>query len=571
MQRFSVFPAVIGLALLVSACAQPGPAASGSGGTDQASTGPKRFTAAIRGNPHTVYQKLNPRSNIPGIDALEQLATAGLTVPSLTGSGRAARIAEAAPTIENGLWKLFPDGRMDVTWTIKEGAVWHDGTPFTADDLVFTAQVVRDKRLPVLGSVAFESLGTVEALNARTVVSHWTQTFITADGLFGTTAVPIPKHLLEEPYRNLSDQEQFVSNPYWSTGFVGMGPYKIKQWEAGSFMVFEANDRYIMGRPKIDEITVKFIPDPNTLGANMLAGEVDMNWGNRVDLEWAMNVADQWRAGKLMTAFASMIRIYAQHMDSSPSLIATSVDFKKSMVHALDRQTMADVLQFGLTSVAHSLPSPNEPEYPFVDSAVVKYEYDPRRSLQLLEGLGFVKGADGALRDQTGKQLAFQIRTSLGDVTQEKAMYATADDWQRLGVDVERHLVVPQRASDAEYRATFPGFDVKRQGATMSAITTGHSRGIALPQNNYLASGNNSRYTRPDMDALIDKYFTTVPWEQRMDLGRQIIHRLSDEVAWIGLYHLIAPSLIPNRVPNMPATDKEASMLDFIHEWDVRN
>lgn len=561
---------VIALSLLGAACAPPGPTSGGSQSADQGPSTPKRFTAAIRGNPHTVYQKLNPRSNIPGIDALEQLATAGLTVPALTGTGRTARLAEAAPTIENGLWKLFPDGRMDVTWTIKPTAVWHDGTPVTADDLVFTAQVVRDKRLPIFGNVAYESLGTVEAVGQHTVVSHWINTFITADELFASTAVPLPKHLLEDAYRGLTDQEQFVGIPYWSTAFIGTGPYKIKQWEPGSFMVFEANDRYVMGRPKIDEITVKFIPDPNTLAANILAGEVDMNWGNRVDLEWAMNVAEQWKAGRLQTTFSSMIRIYVQHLNSTPPIIATSTDFKKAMVHALDRQTMADVLQFGLTSVAHSLPSPNEPQYPFVESAAVKYDYDPRKSLQMLEGLGYVKGADGALRDSSGRQLAFQIRTSLGDVTQEKGMYATADDWQRLGVEVERHLVVPQRASDAEYRATFPGFDLKRQGATMSAITSVHSRGIALPENNYLVSGNNSRYTRSDMDAAIDRYFTTVPWEQRMDVARQIVHKLSDEVAWIGLYHLVAPSLIPNRVPNMPATDKEASMLDFIHDWDLR-
>src|SRR5262245_48868689 len=82
------------------------------------SSAPKRITAAIRGDPHTVYQKLNPRSNIPGIDALEQLVSSGLTVLDDQGN-RQPQLAEAVPTIENGLWKVFPDGRMEMTWVIR--------------------------------------------------------------------------------------------------------------------------------------------------------------------------------------------------------------------------------------------------------------------------------------------------------------------------------------------------------------------------------------------------------------------------------------------------------------------
>jgi ABC-type transport system substrate-binding protein len=188
----------------------------------------------------------------------------------------------------------------------------------------------------------------------------------------------------------------------------------------------------------------------------------------------------------------------------------------------------------------------------------------------MLDGLGYTRGADGQLQDRAGQKLAFQIRTSQGDVTQEKAMFASADDWARLGADVERFLVPPQRANDAEFRATFPAFDLKRQAGTMDYATSFHSRGRALPENSYLVSGNNSRYSRPEMDLAIDRYFTSVPWDERMEWGRQIVHFLSDDVGWIGLYHLVAPELVPNRVYNMPTAKVEVGLLDVIHEWDVR-
>src|SRR5204863_185949 len=141
-------------------------------------------------------------------------------------------------------------------------------------------------------------------------------------------------------------------------------------------------------------------------------------------------------------------------------------DFKRAMVHALDRQTMGDELNWPGSPIGHTFVAPNEPEYAAIESSIVKYEYDPRKSGQLLQGLGYSKGSDGLLHDASGQKLTFQIRTSQGDVTQEKAMYASADAWQNLGVDIERFLVPPQRANDAEFRATYPAFDLKRQAGT---------------------------------------------------------------------------------------------------------
>jgi ABC-type transport system substrate-binding protein len=427
--------------------------------------------------------------------------------------------------------------------------------------------VVRDRDLPIFGHVAYESLATVEAVDSRTVTAYWTKPYIKADELFSfDLALPFPRHRLEQAY--LTDKEHLLDSLYWSVEFSGNGPYRIKEWEQGSHVLLEANDRYLLGRPKIDEIVVKFIPDPNTLAANILAGEVDMPWGGRIDIEWGMNVADQWRAGKLGTRFSSMIQMFVQHINPTPPILS-NVEFKRAMVHALDRQTMADIFQFGLSSVGHTFINPQEPEYPFIESAIVRYEYSPARAMQLLEGLGYSRGADGSLRDRGGQKLSFQIRTSLGDLRQEKPLYASADQWQQLGVEVERHLVPPQRAADAEYRATFPAFDVKGQAGAMDYAPSFHTRGIALPENGYRVSGNNSRYSNPEMDLAIDKYFTTVPWDERMEWGRKIVQRLSEDVGWIGLHYEVGPVLIPHRLLNLVPLRNEGLMLDAIHDWDV--
>jgi ABC-type transport system substrate-binding protein len=145
----------VGLALVMLAgCASPAPSAAPSGQASAPTAGkpvaPKRIVAAILSQPATFSSKLNS-ANAAGTDALEEMVNADLSVMDDHGTLR-PELAEAVPSAENGLWKVFPDGRMETTWKIRPGVKWHDGTPLTADDLVYTTQVERDRDLAAFRS-----------------------------------------------------------------------------------------------------------------------------------------------------------------------------------------------------------------------------------------------------------------------------------------------------------------------------------------------------------------------------------------------------------------------------------
>src|SRR4051812_49217214 len=135
------------LLMLVGACAGNQPASSGD--VDRSKQGssasvPKRMAIAIRGELPAFY-RLAVRSvkTVPGIDEVENLVNAGLA--RLDNSGDLVpELAEAVPSLENGLWVVLPGGRMETTWKIRQNARWHDGVPITVDDLIFTAMVGRD-------------------------------------------------------------------------------------------------------------------------------------------------------------------------------------------------------------------------------------------------------------------------------------------------------------------------------------------------------------------------------------------------------------------------------------------
>jgi peptide/nickel transport system substrate-binding protein len=236
---------------------------------------------------------------VRGLSEAEQLFHAGTAVLAPDGRLR-PQLAVAIPTIENGGWRLFPDGRMETTWQLRPEARWHDGTPVTAGDLVFTAQIGNDKELSILRHPAFDSVESVVADDDRTVTVRWTRPFTEADRMFtAETLLPYPKHLAEATY--VTNKGALFELSLWVNDYVGAGPFRLKEFVRNSHLTLSAFDGYVLGRPKLDEVVVRFIMDPNALIANLLAGEVEMTLGRGLSLEQGIQVGEQWRAGRSRT------------------------------------------------------------------------------------------------------------------------------------------------------------------------------------------------------------------------------------------------------------------------------
>ncbi len=312
------------LALIaVTACGAP-PAPSRALPRDvhetQAARPTVRITAAMMGEPKILTTQFSPTGiggSIPGVDSLEELLHAGMSV--LDGQGRLKpQLAESVPTLENGLWKVAADGRMETTWKIRPGASWHDGTPFTSDDLVFTATVVRDRELAMLGNPLYSAIERVENPDPRTLTIVWPRPSVNADMMFTRLrAMPYPKHLLERTY--LDNKAAFTDVPYWGDDYVGAGPFKLKEFVRGSHLVLEANESYVLGRPAIDQIEVKFVPDANALMTVVLAGAAELTLGARFSLEQAVQVQERWTDGTVIDSPAGWLSLYPQFVNPSPA------------------------------------------------------------------------------------------------------------------------------------------------------------------------------------------------------------------------------------------------------------
>jgi peptide/nickel transport system substrate-binding protein len=545
------------LTLLAVACAAssaPSPGApSEQGGRPAAGTiRTTRIVVAVQSELTQVYNKLNPASAQAGGPEMEEMVNAGLTNPDPAGV-RWPQLAEAAPTLQNGLWKLFPDGTMETTWTIRDGARWHDGAPFTTDDLLFTLTVTRDRGLPVFGDRTLDFIQDATAKDARTITVQWRVPVYDADELFTRShALPIPRHLLERAYQD--EKASFTDHPYWSgEAFVGTGPYQVREWVRGSHAVLGAFDGYVLGRPKIDVIEVKFIQSSDTLVVNVLAGAVEMTIGRAVSLDQALEVQAQWRDGAVHSYPGSWVGIHPQLLNPSPPIVG-NVQFREALLRGIDRQQLADELIHGLSPVAEAWMSPtDEPYWSAVLPRIPRFEYDPRRAGQIIESLGYSKRGDGFFYDATGQKLEVEIRTFAGNVVNTKAIFPVADYWNRLGVSTKPLVVPTQQQFDLEYRATFPGFLQLRGNSGVGGLGNIISSRAPLPENRFQASQNYSRLMSAEYDALYERFTTTIPQDKRVQIFEQMVLFIAQNQLKLGLFYDPFNVLVANRVQNTAA------------------
>jgi peptide/nickel transport system substrate-binding protein len=521
----------------------------------------KRITAAIKGEPKTLSRTVSGigSGQVQGSAELERLINTGLSLLDDSGTLRPG-LAEQIPSPENGLWKVLPDGTMETIWRIRPQAQWHDGAPFTASDLVFTAAVEQDAEIAVFKAPYSDFISGVVATDPTTVTVTWNRLFIGADQIW---EAPIPVHLLGGSFAE--SKARFADVPYWTVDFVGTGPFRVREFVVGSHVVLEANERYPLGRPRLDEIGVRFIADPNTMVANVLAGAVHLTLGTAaLPLQTGLQIRDQWSDGRVeVTPVANFLTLYPQFMNPEPAIIA-DLRFRRALLHATDRQELVDTLVAGLSLVAHSLVSPRDPEFQAVQGSIVRHEYDPRKAVEILDGLGYSRRSDGWFYDASNRQLSVPIQASGANAIQVNTMLPVAAYWQRVGVGVTTLVIPPQQDSDRAFRAERPGFELARQVRDI-VLRANSTREAALPENNYRGI-NRARYMNPDYDALLDRYYVTIPRTERLDVLGGMIHHLTDQLPLMTLYFDVAPTLIDIRLVHI----SNGFTLWNVQEWDVR-
>src|SRR4030095_16289747 len=241
----------------------------------------------------------------------------------------------------------------------------------------------------------------------RTVVIQWRALYADAGNLDSgsgsntspTGLPPLPLHLLEAQFRSDNTVDAFIALPFWSTEYVGAGPYKMDRWEAGAFFEGVAFDQHVLGRPKIDRIRLRFFPDFNPPLANMLAGEAHITVDDSIRFEQAMVLRREWEprgAGTILVSPALWRHTHIQQRAEyarPPTLRDDRV--RKALMYTVDKQALSETLFAGEGILTDTPIPPTSPAFAEVDRVATKYPYDVRRAEQLMTEVGYARGGDG--------------------------------------------------------------------------------------------------------------------------------------------------------------------------------
>lgn len=308
----------------------------------------------------------------------------------------------------------FDEETCTYTFHLEEGVTWHDGEPFTAEDVKFTIEAIMD---PENGS---ENAPNYEDVEEISVIDEHTVTFQLAAPnvafLDYMTMAILPKHLLEG--------EDMQTSPFFRAP-IGTGPYKLESWDDGQAITLVKNEDYFKGPANIDSIVFKIVPDDNARALQMRSGELDLALLTPKDAESFVG-KDGYRVYEMETSDyrGILFNFWNAYWQANRDLIP-------AICCGIDRQAIVDAVLLGSGIVAYGPLQRNV----YNNENVDHYDYDPARAKEILESAGCSLGGDGFYyRD--GEKIGFVISVGAGDQVRLDIAQAAAQQLREIGIDV---------------------------------------------------------------------------------------------------------------------------------------
>jgi peptide/nickel transport system substrate-binding protein len=573
-----VLIALLGVSLVTASCAPPVSEPTGRPlqASEQAQTAsqggsPQRtLVVALRGEPPSIATK--PIVDFSGaLSRPTSLFNATLDYRDEFQNPQ-AELAEAIPQLNTDTWRLFPDGRMETTYRLKTNLAWHDGMSVSAEDFVFAWQVYATPAFGVSKSLPIGLMEQVSAPDPRTVVIRWRQPYPDAVSL-DRDFQALPRHILAEAFRDLADPVGFSGLPFWTSEYVGLGPYRMTAWEPGAFISGEAFDRYVLGRPKIDKIELRVMGDPATAVANLLADAVHLVIDPILAVTDGEILEHQWAGDKGGTVLyspvalrTSLFQFRPEHVEH-PALLEVQV--RRAVAHGIDRATAVEILTAGKGVPTDTMTSPREKFYPEIERVIQKYPYDPRRAQQVMEQAGYTKGPAGFFVGRDGQPIRFGVASSSG-TRNESEVAAYVDNLQRAGFDAYPRIVSTSEIRDPQLRALLPGMQV-RGGANEPQRYV--SAEIPRPENRWFGE-NRGGWSSSEFDRLNETFLRTLDRSEQVRLTAEIERLLTTEVPLIpnyfGVYTMAHVSALQGPIVR-PVPPADNTVFIYVHRWEWRS
>lgn len=446
-------------------------------------------------------------------------------------------------------WSASEDG---LTWTFKlrEDVKWHDGEPFTAQDVEYTFnKIVLDKALGSNGASNFKILKDVSIVNDYTVEFHLISAWAALPAYLGFNAEIMPKHLFEgkDPWEFTSFNKE---NP------VGTGPFKMEKYTSGQSIELVANSDYFDGEPYLDKVIYKILADANTQIAQALSNELDIFV---LDDKSALERIE--KADNLTVLPSATTKYYWLALNQKNDLFQ-DIKVRQAFMYAIDRQAIIDTVLEGYGQIANAAISPNLTDY-YTDD-VTRYTYNPKKAKELLAEAGWTDSDGDKILDKDGKSFSFTFEVAnqgeLQPIAQMVQQYL-----KEIGLEVkletlEWNAMIEKNVINRDFEMIVNWWTYPNDPDVLAQYYSANAE-----------SGNNiPGYKDEKLDKLLIKGQVTSDVEERKQVYKEVQKYLSETLPYLYLWFPEEIQVRSERVQGVPDTYFGGS-LKYINEWWVQS
>lgn len=434
---------------------------------------------------------------------------------------------------------------------IDDAATWSDGTPVTADDVVYTALRLAS---PVIGNTAmmyyvFEGVGDdgfveegAESIDGIQKVDDKTVQFTTKEEMPITTfensyaryLLTLPKHVIEQ-----YSEEELSTADWFNHPDVVSGPFIVTDFDVDHYISYEANKDYWKGAPKIDKLNIKIV-DGSQLYAGLQSGEIDITQQTMSDIP-----QEDYES---VEALDNVEVVYGSPVTNQSVFIQTKnvpdVKVRQAMLYAIDRQQILEELLNGHGEIADGFLSSASP---FYDDSLTPISYDPEKAKALLEEAGW----DGS------QTIRFYVNS--GDSTFVNAASIIAAEWAAVGIKAEIQTV--DFATLMSVAGT-EDYDVLAVQYTYAPVDP-------YPDVAWLLGGEGSwtGYSNDTLNEALTKSQLTSDPEETKELFSVVDKKVQEDVPMFSAYVISAQGAVSKRITG--ATPSVYGFFNDVQNWDV--
>ncbi|NTW11776.1 MAG: peptide ABC transporter substrate-binding protein [Anaerolineales bacterium] len=470
-------------------------------------------------------------------------------------------LAKEIPSLENG--GLTEDG-LTVTIKLRDDITWSDGEPLTADDYVFTYDMIMsDKNVPLSRYPYEDYVTSVVAEDPATVVITFNKPF--AAWLTSLFYWVLPKHVLQPVF----DAEGTIDTAEWNRNPVpGLGPFVLDQWETGSHLAFKANPNWI-NPPKLEQVFVRIVPDDAAQEAAILAGDTDIGVFLSSDQIEKVEAGGTVKVVAVTSGYNEAWFLNVNPETAHPAM--QDVNVRKAIALATDRFTIVKDLLVESINPVNVTYWDGTP--PYQTDALKPYPYDPEEAKRLLDEAGWVDSNGDSIRDKDGVELVLRYITNQREL-RKNVQAVVEQQWKLVGIGTE----LVNYSSDVFWNGYNDG-GPQAQGlyeiAEFSSVQDAYpdpdaSSGWTCDQITNADNpdgGNNQGYCNPEIDKLMAEQATTLDPVKRKEIYNQIQQIMYDDYIYIGMWQ--DPDLwsLSSRLQNV----KFSGVYPFwnAYEWEI--